>query len=249
MYETILLEKKDHVAVLTLNRPDKLNAINPQVKKEIYQALTELEADEDVGVAVMTGAGSAFSSGWDMTAGIDAMSIFFGLEEEEKLLHFHKPLIAAVNGYALGEGAQHALLSDIIIASDRAVFAFNGPRVGGMCHVAIWALPRLIGMNRAAEMLFTCNQISAQEAYRIGLVNKVVPHDQLMPAALEVAEEILKSAPLSIRYVKRALRRGLLDDDLKRFLQEGLRATLGSEDAVEAVKAFSEQRAPVFKGR
>ena len=249
MYETILVEKKNRVATLTLNRPEKLNAVNLQLKKDVCQALSGLGADDDVRVVIMTGAGRAFSAGVDMTDLGSDMEDFFSFEEEERLANFDKPIIAAINGYALGDGLQHALLCDIIIASEKAVLGFIGARVGGLCHVAIWALAGVVGRNKASELLLTCNQIRAEEAYRIGLVNKVVPHKQLMPAALEMAGKIMKSAPLSIKYTKRALRRGLFDADVKRSLQEGLSVTQASEDMREAAKAFLEKREPLFKGR
>ena len=251
MYNTILVEKKNHVAILTLNRPEKLNAINLQLKKEICHALNDLEADEDVRVVIMTGAGRAFSTGIDRAGIGSSIDEFlnFSFEEYERLLNFDKPIIAAINGYALGDGLQHALFCDIIIASEKAILAFSGARIGSLCGVAVWALPGVVGRNKASELLLTCEQISAEEAYRIGLVNKVVPHEQLMTAALEMAKEIMKSAPLSIKYTKRFLRRGLLDADVKSSLQEVLRVLLTSEDRKEAAKAFEEKREPVFKGR
>jgi len=251
-YETILVEKKEHIAILTLNRPEKLNAVNPQLKKDVYQALKELESDADVRVVIMTGAGRAFSVGGDMEAigSIDSgIEGAIGFEEEEKLLNFDKPVIAAINGYALGDGFQHALLCDIIIASEKAIFGCIGARIGALCHVAVWALAGVVGRNRAAELLLACDQISAEEAYRIGLVNKVVPHHELMPAALEMAKKIMKSAPLSIKYTKRMLRMGLFAADVKSSMQEGLSATFGSEDIKEAAKAFMEKREPEFRGR
>lgn len=253
MYETILVEKRNHVAILTLNRPERLNAVSLQLKKELSQALGELEHDDDVRVVIITGAGRAFSSGIDMTdsslSGEEGIECLAGFETEQKLLDFDKPVIAAINGYALGDGLQHALLCDIIIASDKAVLGFIGARAGGMCFVAVWALPGIVGRNKASELLFTCDQISADEAYRIGLVNKVVPHEQLMPAALEMAEKIIKYAPLSLKYTKRALRWGLLTDDIKHSLKEGFLAILTSDDLKEARQAFAENREPLFRGR
>jgi len=249
MYDTILIEKQNHVAILTLNRPERLNAVNPQLKNDICHALTELEADNGTRVVIMTGAGRAFSAGADLTATPDDIEGPISLDEEKKLLSFDKPIIAAINGYALGDGLQHALLCDIIIASDKAVLGFIGARVGALCHVAVWALADVVGRNKASELLLACDRITAEEAYRIGLVNRVVPHDQLMPAAIEMAQKIMRAAPLSIKYTKRALRRALFNPDTEAFLQEGLTVTLKSEDMKEAGRAFMEQREPVFKGR
>jgi enoyl-CoA hydratase/carnithine racemase len=249
MYETISIEKQNHVATLTLNRPDRLNAVNLQMKRELRQALEELEADDDVKVVIMTGAGRAFSVGHDMTDPISNMDECTNLEEEEKLFNFNKPIIAAINGYALGDGIQQALLCDIILASDNAIVGFIGPMVGGLCNVAMWALRDTVGWRKASELLLTCDQISANEAHRIGLVNKVVPPEQLMPAALEMAEKVMKAAPLAIKYTKEALRQGLLDTDIKASVREVVRVTNASEDMKEAARAFQEKREPVFKGK
>jgi len=251
MYQTITVDKQDRIAVVTLNRPDKLNAINLQMKRDILQALTELEADDEVRVVIMTGAGRAFSSGADMGGGSydREQARRVTAEEQDKLLCFEKPIIAAVNGYALGGGLQHALLCDIIIASEKASLGFIGARVGGLCDVAVWALPGVVGRNIASELLFTCERISAQEGYRIGLVNKVVPHDQLMSAAMEMAAKIMKSAPLAISYAKQLLRHQLFPDTLRTAVAEAAQVTGNSEDLREAVRAFAEKREPVFKGR
>ncbi len=251
MYNTILVEKKGGIAILTLNRPQKLNALTLELKSEICRALDDFAADGDVRVVIMTGAGRAFSSGIDRSgvgSSIDEYnSVSF--EEEEKLLSFDKPMIAAINGYALGGGLQHALLCDILIASEKAILSFTGPRIGGLCDIGVLMLPGVVGRNRASELLFTCEQISAEEAYRVGLVNKVVPHEQLMSAALEMAGKIMKSAPLSIKYTKRALRQALLNPDFRRAQKEILKELMASEDMEEAARAFEEKRAPVFKGR
>jgi enoyl-CoA hydratase len=224
MYETILVEKKDHVAILSLNRPKKLNAIDLQVKREISQALDELQADDDVRVIVMTGAGRAFSSGYDVTAPESELREFMSLNEEEKLLNFDKPTIAAIHGYALGDGLQQALLCDIRVAADDSVLGFIGPLIGGLCFSAFSILPQVVGRAKASELLLTCSRISGEEAYRIGLVNKAVPPEQVMPAAMELAEQITKVAPLSLKYSKRMLRQDFFSTDYKNRLHEALGA-------------------------
>lgn len=253
MYETLLIEKANQVATLILNRPQVLNAVNLKMKRELASALTELEADKDVRVVILTGAGRAFSSGVELTdTGLtsdEGISCLVGFETEQKLLNFEKPIIAAINGYALGDGLQQALLCDILISSDKAVLGFIGARTGGICFVAVWMLPHLVGLNKASELLYTCDQISAEDAYKMGLVNKVVPHDQLMPAALEMAEKIKRSAPLSLKYTKRALRQGLLTEEYRGSLKEGFLAVLTSDDLEEARRAFIEKRQPEFRGR
>ena len=227
-YKTILVEKKDQIAIITLNRPEKLNAINLELKNELYQALGELEADDDVRVVIMTGAGRAFSSGHDMSDPPSTMTEFASLKEEERLFNLDKPIIAAVHGYTLGDGVQQALLCDIIVASENAILGFIGARIGGLCYGAYTVLPAVVGRHKASELLFTCDQISAEEACRIGLVNKVVPHEQLMPAALEMAERIVKIPPLSIKYTKRGLRMALVSEAHQTALDEGWPAIMGS---------------------
>jgi len=224
MYKTILVEKRNHLAILSFNRPEKLNAINVQVKREVSQALIELEADDDVRVVIMTGVGRAFSSGYDITAPESELEEFMSLKEEEKLLNLDKPTIAAIQGYALGDGLQQALLCDIRVAADDSVLGFIGPLIGGLCYSAFSILPQVVGRGKASELLFTCSRISAEEAYRIGLVNKVVPREQLMPAAVELAEQITKIEPLLLKYSKRMLRQDFFSTDYKGRLREGLTA-------------------------
>jgi len=224
MYKTILVEKRNHLAILSFNRPEKLNAINVQVKREVSQALSELEADDDVRVVIMTGAGRAFSSGYDITAPESELEEFMSLEEEEKLVNLDKPTIAAIHGYALGDGLQQALLCDIRVAADDTVLGFIGPLIGGLCYGAFSILPQVVGRGKANELLFTCSQINAEEAYKIGLVNKVAPREQLMPAAVEIAEQITKVAPLLLKYSKRMLRQDFFSTDYKNRLREVLKA-------------------------
>jgi len=224
MYKTILVEKKNHLAILSFNRPEKLNAINVQVKREVSQALIELEADDDVRVVIMTGAGRAFSSGYDIASPESELEEFMSLKEEEKLLNLDKPTIAAIHGYTLGDGLQQALLCDIRVAADDTVLGFIGPLIGGLCYGAFSILPQVVGRGKANELLFTCSRISAEEAYRIGLVNKVAPREQLMPAAVDIAEQITKVAPSLLKYSKRMLRQDFFSTDYKNRLREGLKA-------------------------
>jgi enoyl-CoA hydratase len=182
-----------------------------------------LEADDDVRVVIMTGVGRAFSSGYDITAPESELEEFMSLKEEEKLLNLDKPTIAAIQGYALGDGLQQALLCDIRVAADDTVLGFIGPLIGGLCYSAFSILPQVVGRGKANELLFTCSRINAEEAYRIGLVNKVVPREQLMPAAVELAEQITKVTPLLLKYSKRMLRQDFFSTDYKDRLREGLK--------------------------
>jgi len=224
MYKTILVEKKNHLAILSFNRPEKLNAINVQVKRELSQALIELEADDDVRVVIITGVGRAFSSGYDINAPESELEEFMSLKEEEKLVNLDKPTIAAIQGYALGDGLQQALLCDIRVAADDSVLGFIGPLIGGLCYSAFSILPQVVGRAKASELLFTCSRISGEEAYRIGLVNKVAPREQVMPAAVDIAEQIAKFEPLLLKYSKRMLRQDFFSTEYKDRLREGLKA-------------------------
>jgi enoyl-CoA hydratase len=227
-YKTILIEKQGPAGIITMNRPDKLNAMNLEMKNEISDALSDMEVDDDIMAVILTGAGRAFSSGHDNDDPMENMPEFASLKEEELLFTLDKPTIAAVHGYTLGDAMQQALLCDIIIASENAILGFIGPKVGGLCYGSFTVLPAIVGRHKANELLFTCDQISAEEGYRIGLVNQVVPHDELMSAAIEMAKKIAQWPPASIKYTKRAMRMGLANDSHKDALSEGWRAILGA---------------------
>jgi len=223
-----------------------MNSINLKLITEISQALEELEADKEVRVVILTGAGRAFSTGHDMAASDAEISDLITFNEG-KLSSFEKPLIAAIHGHILGYGLQLALMCDIIIASENAVMGFTGPLVGAIDPGSIMMLPGMVGRNKASELLFTCEQIDANEACRIGLVNRVVPHEQLMSVALEMAEKITKMGPQSIKYTKRALKWGLSGTALDYFIRATLRHLFLSDNYHEAVKAFQKRREPEFK--
>jgi len=223
-YKTILIEKQAPVGIITLNRPDKLNAMTLEMKNEIADALSDMEVDDDIMAVILTGAGRAFSSGHDNDDPLENMTEFASLKEEELLFTLDKPTIAAVHGYTLGDAMQQALLCDIIIASENTILGFIGPKVGGLCYGSFTVLPAIVGRHKANELLFTCDQISAEEGYRIGLVNRVVPHDELMSAAIEMAKKIAQWPPASIKYTKRAMRMTLANEIHKGALSEGWRA-------------------------
>ncbi|MBW2346009.1 MAG: enoyl-CoA hydratase/isomerase family protein [Deltaproteobacteria bacterium] len=227
-YNTIIVEKQDPVGIITLNRPEKLNAMNLEMKNEIFDALSEMEVDDDIKAVIMAGAGRAFSSGHDNDDPVEVMPEFASLKEEELLFNLDKPTIAAVHGYTLGDAMQQALLCDIIIASENTILGFIGPKVGALCYGAFTVLPAIVGRHKANELLFTCDQISAEEGHRIGLVNKVVPHDELMSAAIEMAGKIAQWSPASIKYTKRAMRMTVANDIHKDALNEGWAAILGA---------------------
>lgn len=227
-HNTILVEKKAPVGIITMNRPEKLNAMNLEMKNELADALSDLEADDDVKAVILTGAGRAFSSGHDNDDPLENMPEFASLKEEHLLFTLEKPTIAAVHGYTLGDAMQHALLCDIIIASENAVLGFIGPKVGGLCYGSFTVLPAVVGRHKANELLFTCDQISAEEACRIGLVNKVVPQEELMSAAVAMAEKIAQWPVVSIKYTKRAMRTALVNETHQKAMDEGWRAILGA---------------------
>jgi len=227
-YNTIIVEKQNPVGIITLNRPEKLNAMNLEMKNEIFDALSEMEVDDDIKAVILTGAGRAFSAGHDNDDPLENMPEFVSLKEEELLFTLDKPTIAAVHGYTLGDAMQQALLCDIVIASENAILGFIGPKVGALCYGAFTVLPAIVGRHKANELLFTCDQFSAEEGYRIGLVNKVVPHDELISAAIEMARKIAQWPPASIKYTKRAMRMTVANDIHKDALNEGWGAILGA---------------------
>jgi 2-(1,2-epoxy-1,2-dihydrophenyl)acetyl-CoA isomerase len=257
----VLFEKSDRVAVITLNRPEKLNAFAGNMREEILEAVEAAGADRDVRALVITGAGKAFCAGGDvneLAAGSNVKPAAATTERRTMskivlaLALMEKPVIASVNGVAAGGGCNLALACDIRIASDRAkfgeAFAKRGvhPDWGG-----IYLLPRAVGYAKAAELIFTGDLVDAQEALRIGLVNRVVPHDTLRTETEELTKRIAGNAPLPIALAKRGLR-GFYNMDLAQAVDYeafALSICEDSEDMKEGFKAFLEKREPEFVGR
>jgi len=257
-YETILVERRGSVAIITINRPEKRNALNIQTRAEGAAVLDELRAEESVRVVVFTGAGDkAFIAGADIAEFADRTAI----TQREVMLErglfnaidtFPKPIIAMVNGYCLGGGCELALACDIRIASDKA--SFGQPEInlgiipgGGGTQ----RLTRLVGEGKAMELILTGAIIDAQTAFNLGLVNHVVPAEQLEAKTMEIANRIAEKSPIALRLAKEAIKlasRSNLDEGLRREV-DLFALCFSSADKDEGVKAFLEKRKPEFKGK
>ncbi|MBA4417749.1 MAG: hypothetical protein C0392_07545 [Syntrophus sp. (in: bacteria)] len=249
VFNTVRLDVTDAIAVLTLNRPDKLNTVTAEMGRELEEALDFLRNQDEVGVVILTGAGKAFCAGQDVNVfGADPTGTRKDLERLKRppFIFFEKPVIAAVNGVAAGAGADFVLMCDIIVASDTARFSFPGARLGIACPYALIRLAEEIGRAKAKELLMTGDWISAEEALNLHLINRVVPAAQLMETAFEMALKIKKSAPLSVKAVKESINRTLSGFEYSYEVMVDLTKT---EDSIEGKRAFLEKRDSVFKGR
>ena len=259
-YETITVKKEEGVATITLNRPEAMNTVTEQLIKELLEATEEVGSDNSVKVVVLTNTGRAFSAGADLNAPIfeitNPVEMWKVVVEVGKiplnLRNMLKPVIAAVNGVAVGAGLGIALAADIILASDKARFGHAYRNIGLMSDAgAIYLLPRLIGVSKACELIFTGKIIDAAEAEKIGLVNRVVPADQLETEVKELALKLAKGPSATIGLAKASLYQGLLMD-LPTAIEWEARAhtiTMLAEDMQEGIKAFKDKREPVFKGK
>jgi enoyl-CoA hydratase/carnithine racemase len=261
-YEKITYEERGRIAIITINRPDRMNAIDPQTSSELLEAWTHFRDTDDLWAAILTGAGDrAFSAGNDLVAMSRAQqagdaagggrggATFGGITRD---FTCWKPMIAAINGYCLAGGLEMALSYDIRVAADHAQFGLAEvtrgiiPGAGGTQR-----LPRIIPFGPALELLLTGRRFDAQWALRYGLVTHVVPKDQVMAKAIEIAEEICANAPVSVRLVKEAAYRGAdmtLEDGLRLEVQQS-RIVIQTEDAREGPLAFAQKRQPVWKGK
>jgi enoyl-CoA hydratase len=259
MYKTLIYEKKEHIGLLTVNRPDKLNALSNELIGELDSLLDEVEKDDELRVLVITGAGEkAFVAGADIQELVDRDALVGRRVSQARQRVFSRlenlpiPVIAAVNGYALGGGLELALACSIRIGSDQAQFGAPEVKLGIIPgDGGTQRLPRLVGLGRAMEMILTGDFIDAQEAYRIGLVNKVVPQDELMEKTMALAQKIAKRPPLAVQFAKEAVNRSQEGDRVSGYaLESYLHAlTCATEDKKEGVQAFLEKRKGTFKGK
>jgi enoyl-CoA hydratase/carnithine racemase len=265
-FKEIVYETVKKVAIITLNRPEAMNALTMTTHEEIHRAVGEANKDDNISVIVLTGAGKGFCSGDDVK------QVFLSPEEKiakgrdirlrhlqgehlgsggHILLDINKPSIAAVNGAAVGYGCDLALMCNMRIASEKARFGEVFLRVGLVPDESLVLLPRLVGLAKTYELVLTTDIIDAKEAERIGLVNKVVPHEELMPAAMELADKIAKKPPIAVRLAMEGIRRGLNlpMEEFMRYHSLAFTFCSETEDHIEGSRAFIEKREPVFRGK
>jgi len=254
---TVLYEREGHVATITYNRPEALNAINAELRADLNAAWVQFRDDEEAWVAIVTGAGRAFSAGADLRGGGagDASKATFwetpSLTSLENGLEIWKPVIAAVNGYCLGFALTLVAACDFVIASERAEFGFPEVKLGVPTIQGSIRMPKKVGWQNAMELLLLGDRVDARRAKEMGLAWKVVPHDDLMPEARALAARLCAAAPLAVRATKEVAMRGqeLPFPTAVRFGETMRRVAGAAEDAREGMAASREKRAPVWKAQ
>jgi enoyl-CoA hydratase len=257
-FETILYSLRDQIAEIRLNRPQRLNAVTATLYDELNQALALAEADKDARVVLLTGEGRAFCVGADLKEHKTGRTAFdrrqYLLGEQlvcKRLMQLKKPVIAAVNGYALGAGAEMAIASDFILMAESAQIGLPEISIGNFLGGGVtWLLPRLVGLAKARELVFLGERIKGEEAVRIGLANRVLPDEGFLDAARAFALQVACKAPFSMQLAKEQLNMAAertLDAALTAEL-EGMMFVGTTRDWQEGVDAFAEKRAPVFRG-
>jgi E-phenylitaconyl-CoA hydratase len=254
----VTYELDGHVATITYDRPDRLNAIDAQMRVDLNETFERFRGDDDAWVAIVTGRGRAFCVGADMRDGAGAAGEFAGSFWEKPTINsfesgweIFKPVIAAVNGYCLGYGLTLVTWCDFVLASDRAEFGFPEVRLGVPTIVGAIRLPERIGWQAAMELLLTGERVDAERARELGLVGRVVPHDELMPEARALADRLLAAAPLAARATKEvAMRaRSLSMLEAIRFGETMRKVAADTDDAREGMRAAAERRPPRWTGR
>ncbi len=256
----ILYTVDDHIATITINRPDRRNALNYRAYDELEWAFRAAQADRDVRVVIITATDPAFCSGEDVKEMMTGEGASVVVPPDVRppatplamaALACDHPVIAAINGPAVGYGMEIILFADIRIASEKAKFAELFIKRGLIADVcSVWRLPAVIGPSKAAEMLFTGDVIDAAEAERIGLVSRVVPHEALMTEARALAARIASNAPLALRWMKEGLRRSVYGDpaEIGSWTFQTINRLMETKDHKEGVASFFEKRAPIFTG-
>lgn len=254
----VVYELDGHVATITYNRPESLNAINAEMRRDLNAAFARFRDDDDAWVGIVTGAGRAFCAGADMRDGSGAAGEFPGSFWEKPTLNsfesgweIFKPVIAAVNGHCLGYGLTLVTWCDFVIASERAQFGFPEVRLGVPTIVGAIRLPQKINWQYAMEILMTGEPISADRAHEIGIAGWVVPHDQLMDEARALAARLVAAAPLAARAIKEVATRSQAMPMLEaiRFGETMRKVAAATEDAAEGRRAAAEDRQPRWSGR
>ena len=249
----VLFDRKDGMGVITLNDPEKMNGFSEELVTELLSVMEVAGRDDDVKVIIIAGEGKAFCAGGDISifdrdvvGGFKYLDfVINGLIKIEKTL---KPTIAAVNGFALGGGCELTMTCDMVIASEKAVFGLPEVSIGIMPAFAVLRLPQIVGRTRAKELIMTGKRIDANEAERIGLINKVVRSDHLMEAVEEAAQVMMNMAPLSLRLAKSVVNREIGGEEVVHAINT-TSLFFGLEDLREGKNAFFEKRKPKFRGK
>lgn len=250
---SVLLDKKNGMGVITLNEPQKMNGLSEALLSDLLESLEDAEKDDAVKVIIITGQGKIFSAGGDISIFDRDIPggykyINFVLDAFNKVEKTLKPVIAAVNGYALGGGSELTMVSDIAIASEDAVFGFPEVGIGIMPGFAVLRLHQIVGRTKAKELILTGKNIDAKEAERIGLISQVVPADQLMDAVEKEARLLMANAPFSLRLAKSIINKDLGGEEIVSAINT-TSLFFGLEDLREGRNSFFEKRKPNFKGR
>lgn len=259
MYETLRVEQQGPVGIVTLHRPERLNAWTPTMGKELVHAFRTLDEDENIRAIVLRGEGRAFCSGADLDffrTQIQQGKVEGGATRSEEfpllMRSLRKPSIAALHGYALGVGATMSLLCDLRVAGSETKIGFLFARLGVMAELgSTYLLPRLVGLTRASELLFTGKMYGAQQCEAWGLINRVVPENEVSDHAIQLGQEIAECAPLSLRFTRRALYDSLESSFVAQLRVESLALhyLYSTEDHAEALQALRDKRRPQFRGR